>query len=383
MNKRRISLLLLAIVVVGSVFGIKGMISAKTEEQKKLLQGSKPVSITVEVTHAVEEQKKVGMTYKATVEAAEEAIVSSQGSGKVIKVIFENGKAVKAGSPLVQLDNVDALNQLIMANAQLESANALLKKTEAGFATTKLTYERTLALFKQGSVPQVDLDNAKAALDMGNADLSTAKAGIETAKATVQMRETALSQMTIKAPMSGIVDGKAVNLGQFLSPGAVVATVKDVNYVDAVFQVEQDALSDIAVGQSAELKLQGTTDKVYKGVISSIGLSADPKSRVFTAKMHIENKNGELRPGVFAWVDLKAEKLSNVLTLPVDLISGKEGAYYVFVNEGGVARIKPLMLGEVFENRVQIKAGITAKDEIIATNLNTIQDGDLVNTAKK
>ncbi len=292
-------------------------------------------------------------------------------------------KLSKKARPLVLLDSIDAVNQLKMANAQLESANAFLKKTEAGFVTTKLTYERTSDLFKQGSVPQADLDNAKAALDMGSADLSTAKAGIETAKATVQMRQTALSQMTIKAPMSGIIDAKNVNLGQFLSPGAVVATVKDVDYVDAVFQVEQDALSDITVGQNAELTLQGSKDKVYKGTISSIGLSADPKSRVFTAKLHIENKKGELRPGVFAWVDLKAEKLSKVLTLPVDLISGKEGAYYVFVNEGGIVRIKPLMLGEVFENKVQIKAGITGKDEIISTNLNTIQDGDLVNTSNK
>lgn len=383
MNKKRMSLLLLAIVIVGSVFGIKGMISAKTKEQEKLLQSSKPVSVSVDVTHAQEEEKKIGMTYKATVEATEEAIVSSQGSGKVIKILFDNGKVVKAGAPLVQLDSVDAVNQLKMAEAQLESSKALLKKTEAGFVTTKLTYERTLALFKQGTVAQSDLDNAKAALDMGSADLSTAKAGIETSKATVQMRQTALSQMTIKAPMSGVVDAKSVSLGQFLSPGAVVATVKDIDYVDAVFQVEQDALSDIAMGQNAELKLQGSTDKIYKGVISSIGLSADPKSRVFTVKMHIENKNGELRPGVFAWVDLKAERLSKVQTLPVDLISGKEGAYYVFVNEGGVARMKPLMLGEVFENKVQIKAGITAKDEIISTNLNTLQDGDLVNTSNK
>lgn len=383
MNKKRLSLLLLAIVIVGSIVGVRGIISSKTNEQEKLLKSSKPVSIAVQVTHAQEEDKNVGMTYKATVEASEEGIVSSQASGKVIKVLFENGKLVKAGAPLVQLDNVDAVNQLKMAEAQLESANALLKKTEAGFLTTKLTYERTLALFKQGSVAQSDLDNAKAALDMGNADLSTAKAGIETAKATVLMRQTALSQMTIKAPMSGVVDAKSVNLGQFLSPGAVIATVKNVDYVDAVFLVEQDALSNIAVGQKAELTLQGTKDKKYTGVINSIGLSADPKSRVFTAKLRIENKNGELRPGVFAWVDLKAEKLSKVLTLPVDLISGKEGAYYVFVNEGGIAKIKPLMLGEVFENRVQIKAGISAKDEIISTNLNTLQDGDLVNITNK
>ncbi len=382
MNKKRMGLLLLAVAVIGSVIGIKGMISSKTKEQEKLLQASKPVNIAVETTHAMEEERKVGMTYKATIEASQEATVSSQGSGKVVAIYFENGKPVKQGAPLVRLDDVNAVNELKMANAQLESANALLKKTEAGFATTKLSYDRTLALFKQGGVAQAELDNAKAALDMGNADLASAKAGVDTAKATVQMRQTALSQMTIKAPMSGIIDAKSVNLGQFLSPGSVVAVVKDVSSVDAVFQVEQDALSDIKIGQNADLKIQGLGDKTYKGLIQNIDLSADPKARVFTAKMRIDNKSGELRPGVFAWVDLKAERLSKVLTLPVDLVSGKEGAYYVFVNEGGVAKMKGLMLGEVFENRVQIKAGISAKDEIIATNLNTIQDGDLVTTKK-
>lgn len=382
MNKKRMGLLLLAVAVIGSVIGIKGMISSKTKEQEKLLQASKPVNIAVETTHAMEEERKVGMTYKATIEASQEATVSSQGSGKVVAIYFENGKPVKQGAPLVRLDDVNAVNELKMANAQLESANALLKKTEAGFASTKLSYDRTLALFKQGGVAQAELDNAKAALDMGNADLASAKAGVDTAKATVQMRQTALSQMTIKAPMSGIIDAKSVNLGQFLSPGSVVAVVKDVSSVDAVFQVEQDALSDIKIGQNADLKIQGLGDKTYKGLIQNIDLSADPKARVFTTKMRIDNKSGELRPGVFAWVDLKAERLSKVLTLPVDLVSGKEGAYYVFVNEGGVAKMKGLMLGEVFENRVQIKAGISAKDEIIATNLNTIQDGDLVTTKK-
>lgn len=384
MNKKNKILIGMAIVaLLGGGMALKGGLIGSNQAGKDLAVPIKAKAVSVQVIKPLQEQRKVGMSYKATLEPFQEALVSSQVNGKVVQVYFENGKTVSAGTPLIQIDDRDAKTQLKIAIAQLEASKATLKKIEAGLKNTKNNYDRTRELFGQGAVSKVELDNAQSALDMLMADIASAKAGIETAKGNVESRQTALSNMTIRASIGGIMDGKTVKMGQSVSPEGLLGKIKNVSNIDAVFELDQDVLADVKIGQMAQLRLQGTDNKVYEGVVSSVDLSADPSSRVFKAKVRISNPKGELRPGVFAWVDLKSDRLTKVMTLPVELVSGKEGAYSVFVNEKGIARKKMIMLGEVADNRVEIKAGISATDEIIITNLSTLQDGDAVTLTTK
>lgn len=371
------------IVALGGILLSRGQLMNLGNFGKKEIPAVAAKTISVKVMNPTIENRKVGMSYKATLEAFQEALVSSQVNGKVIQVLFENGQKVQKGAALVQVDDRDARSQLKIAYAQLEASKATLIKIEAGLSNTKNNYNRAKELYQSGAISQVELDNSRAALDMLMADIATAKAGIATAEGTVEFRKTALENMTLKAPISGMMDGKSVKLGQSVSPEGMLGKVKDVSQIDAIFEIDQAALSEIQVGQKAQVRLQGVEGKVYEGVVHSIDLSADPSSRVFKAKVRLNNEKSELRPGVFAWVDLRSTKETAVMTLPVELILGKEGGFFVFVNENGVARRKMVMLGEVFDNRVEIKAGINEKVQIVTTNLSTIQDGDTLTIMTK
>lgn len=334
--------------------------------------------VTVQTVQAKEELRNHSAAYKATLEPAEQALVSAQTSGKVVRILFESGTAVSQNMPLVMLDDRDARSMLQVAQGQLESAKAGLMKAETSLASTVLSYDRINALYQQGAASKAEYDSAQSALNMVKADTASARAAVQAAMGTLEARKTALDNTIIRSPLSGIAAGKNVSLGQQVTPEAVLAKVMQVTAVDAVFEVDQEAVGALRVGQEAELKLQKTSNETFTGMIRTVDIAADPASRVFTVRVRIDNPQQLLRPGVFGWVLLASDKPLPVLTLPIEAVTGKEGEYSVFTADSGVARRNAVQLGEVADNRVEILSGITAGSRVILTNLNTLQDGDSV-----
>jgi len=180
-----------------------------------------------------------GPYFKATLEADQEGIVSSKNSGKVISVLFDDGKQVTQGDTLVMLDDQDIKNQIKSAESQLEVSKASLQKTEASLENTQRSYDRTKILVQQGVVAQTELDNAETSLKMINADITSCQANIQAAQTNIDNLKTTLADMIIRAPISGVMDGKDVCLGQFLTPGNVLGKVKDISLIDAAIEVDQ------------------------------------------------------------------------------------------------------------------------------------------------
>lgn len=337
--------------------------------------------LTVETTTAVSEMKKPTAVFKTTLEPSEEALISAQMNGKVLRILFDNGTAVSAGAPLIQLDDRDARSQLLVAQGQLESARAALIRMETSLANTQISYDRVAALYQQGAISKAEYDNALTALNLMKADAASARAGVQSAQGALEARQIVLDNTVIRAPLAGIVDAKQVTLGQQVTPEAVLARVMQTSSIDAVFEVDQEAVGSLAVGQTAELRLQKDASQSFAGSISAIGLAADPASRVFKVRVEIPNPEGALRPGVFGWVAIEATEAVPVITLPVEAITGTDGAYSVFVAENGHAKRLAVLLGELTDNRVEIRSGLSAGAQVILTNLNTLQDGDAITVA--
>ncbi len=361
----------------GLLLGKSGLITALAapKESETAVQESR---ITVKTLKAEAEMKKPTATYKATLEASEEALISAQLSGKVVRILFEDGTAVTAGMPLIQLDDRDARSQLQVAQGQLESAKAAQLRAEISLANTQLSFDRVNALFQQGVTSQAEYDSAAASLNMLKAEVASTRAAVQAAQGTLEARRIALDNTVLRAPLSGIVDAKSVSLGQQVTPEAVLAKVMQVSSLDAVFEVGQDAVGNLTAGQKSILKLQKTAEQSFDGSISTIDLSADPTSRVFKVRVRIPNPEGALRPGVFGWVSVEATEAVPVITLPVQAVTGQEGAYSVFTVENGIAKRATVLLGAVADNRVEIQSGISAGAQVILSNLSTLQDGDSV-----
>lgn len=382
---------IVVVLILGAVFLTK--VTSSAESDKKSDSGQvKTQKITVKTQQVGTMESVPKLTVKATLEPAEEGVVSSKLSGKVLQVYFQNGKTVSQGDPLVKLDDQDIRNQLQGAQSQLQASQSQLQASIAGvpkertnLEDSQRNYLRIKTLFEQGAVTKFELENAETSLKSAKADLEAAQANVNTlranvsaAKANIDTLNDSLANTVIKAPISGVMDEKSVDLGQFVSPGASLAKVKKVSVLNAVIQVDQNDLKYIKIGQKAQLILDEQDSNVYQGTVKYIDVSANPSARVFDCKIEVSNQNQELRPGIFAKVEINKGESTQSIAVPVSALMGDEGNYFVFVLEKGIARKKTVSVGEISKDTAEIKTGLKQGEQIIITNLNTLQDGDLV-----
>ncbi|MDB2152112.1 efflux RND transporter periplasmic adaptor subunit [Clostridium butyricum] len=399
--------LVVAVLLVGA-FIVK-FISSNSKTDNVMASENK---LSVEVYKTELKNRMSGDTYKSTLEAYEQGIISSKISAKVTKVVVENGQYVNEGDTIAVLDDQDIQNSIKTATAQLEvnekqvnSAEQQLNSTQTSLEKLKINvddaqrnYDREKALFDAGAVSQSELDasektlnTSKADYNSGQANIEISKASIESAKASVEAQkvnieklQNDLNNVVIKAPISGVISEKNVNVGQIINQGAVLAKINDISYVFATIQVPQEKINDIKVGKPAEVTLEDN-NTVHNGTLDSIDLSGDSTLRVFNCKIKMENSNKELLPGEYAKVNFSnTENNNKVITIPVSSLAGSEGDYYVFINDNGVASKVSVDIGDADENNVEIISGVKEGDEIICTNMSSFKDGckiDVISTS--
>ena len=110
-----------------------------------------------------------------------------------------------------------------------------------------------------------------------------------------------MANTVIKAPISGVISGKSINVGQMASTGTALATVNDISSVYATIQVPQEKISGVKIGQAATVVVDGS-DQTYNGTVQYMDLSADSTSRVFNCKVKIDNSDKSLLPGMYGKV---------------------------------------------------------------------------------
>ncbi|MFT8352642.1 efflux RND transporter periplasmic adaptor subunit [Clostridium saccharoperbutylacetonicum] len=387
-NVKKIVICAVLIIAVVSAIVVKNKMASNAKTVNTVTTEIKTV---VEVKTAKSAEKNNGDTYKATLEAYQQGVVTSKLSAKVISVAIENGKYVNAGDIIATLDNQDIQNSINSAQAQLQviqqqlnSAQVSLQKLQINLDDAQRTYNRQKTLFDGKAISQTDLEAAEKALNNAKADYNTGEASIETAKANLEAQNVSiakyqsdLANTVIKAPISGVISDKALSVGQMVSAGGVLAKVNDISSVYATIQVPQEKISSIKTGQAATVKIEGN-DKAYDGTIQNIEALADTTTRVFNCKIKIDNSDKSLYPGVYAKAELLSSEKTQIITVPINALVGTEGNYSVFINDNGKAKKEKVKIGETDDNNVEINDGIKDGDQIICSNTGTLQDGDTI-----
>ncbi len=335
---------------------------------------------TVEVQKIRNTQLQQTSTYDATLEPSEEGVIGATIPGKVVQIMFKEGDRVAPGTPLVQLDSQDTIDQLEAAQYQLAAVKAGLPKADANLSTLQRNYNNAKSLYDAGAVSQNDLNNAETALKAAQADLEALKANIQVAQQGVNRLQHSLENMVLKSPTSGIVDEKNIAVGQYVTPGMPLAKVKNLSILAAVIQIPQEDIARIKIGQKAQVRLIGN-NSIYDGTVSYISPTANAASRTFQCKVEVPNKDSLLKSGVYAQVDINGGKIP-VLAIPIKAVAGSEGSYYVFTDKNGVVHRNAVVLGETYQDLIEIKSGLTDGESVICTNINSLQDGDRVSVAK-
>jgi RND family efflux transporter MFP subunit len=279
------------------------------------------------------------------------------------------GDYISRGSVLAQIRHQDLKNLLDQAAATLVQAQAQqLQATQ--------DYERAKALYATQSLIKPDFDQAQARFD-------STLAGVDQAKASLHQAQLALEDADLRAPFSGYILARTIELGNLAEPGLTAFTIADTSAVKIGFGVPEYAVRHLRLGQQFSIHLQDDP-KEYSGRVTSIAASADEKNRVFAIEVTVPNPRSYLKPGMIASLTVSGVQKAPAPAVPLSAVvadPAAPGRYAVFVarEEGGkwVAHLREVTLGETHESDVAVE-GVKPGEKIVVVGVADLKDGDSV-----
>ena len=355
----KIKVLLLSVagivVVVGLLAGTKAL------QIGTLIKHGKAAKIPPEVVTSIQAQPQTWeslITAVGSLEAVQGVTITAELTGKVVAIPFEPGTQIKAGDLLVQQD-------VAFETAQLRSA-------EAGAALAKITLERSKKMLETKVVAESNYDNAEAQFKQAQAEADTIRATI--------------AKKTIRAPFSGRLGIRMVNIGQIIKEGEAIVSLQALDPIFVNFFVPQQQLPQMRVGHTVRLTSDGLSkDQEISGTITAINPDVDASSRNIRVQATVANQDERLRPGMFANVAVVLTEKSPVLTIPATAVLYAPYSDSVFIieeakaEEGGTAgkvvRQQFVRLGEKRGDFVTVTSGLAPEQTVVSTGVFKLRNG--------
>ena len=312
------------------------------------------------VTTITAQEVPWGATLRAigSVTAVHGVTVSADLPGVVENIGFDSGKWVEAGDELVRLDTRQERAQLAAAEAERELA--------------RLNLERMRGLRQKGVVSQAELDAAEAAF-------ATREARVGEIRATIERK-------TIRAPFSGLLGIRQVNLGQYLTGGDPVVPLQELDPIYVNFAVPQQEVEHLRVGAEVSVTADGFAAPAT-GKITALNSLIDQDTRNIQIQATFANPDGKLRPGMFVEVRVTLGASSSVVALPASAIGYAPYGDSVFIVEEvkdpsgqtyrGV-RQQFVKLGGARGDQVAILSGVRAGEEVVTSGVFKLRNGAAV-----
>lgn len=357
MIKRMIIMLLLVGVLFGAVFGFEAF---KAHMIKQFMaKQSSPVE-TVSTMTAAEQSWQPQLEAVGSLTAKEGTDIAPEVGGIVSRIHFHSGEDVKAGAPLVSLDAASDIAHLHALEATAQLAQS--------------TYERDRLQYRAHAISRATLD----------ADL----ANVKSTTAQVAEQRALVDKKSIRAPFSGRLGIRAVNLGQYLNPGAKIVSLQELNPIFVDFFIPQRSIAEIKLGQPVSVKVDTFPDRTFPGKITSIAPSVDTGTRNVAVRATLPNPQHLLLPGMFATTDIEIGRKVEHVTLPQTAISYNPYGDLVFLveKEGKgpdgkpqlVAKQKFVTTGPTRGDQVAILKGVKVGDVVVTAGQIKLRTGSRV-----
>lgn len=323
------------------------------------------------------------LNYLGDIQAKKSIRVYSKVPDRIEKYFVEEGDYIQAGEPIAQVSNDKLREALNQANAGLQSAKTQLKNMED-------EYSRIAKLYKEKAVSESQYQQMKTQLEIAKNGVDQANAAFNTAKSTVQ-------DALVKSPISGIVTEKLFKSGDMVSMQAPLVTVSQIDPVIVIVNVVEYKVGALKQGMKAALDVPAFPGKTFYGEITRISPVINPQTRTAAVEIEVTNQQKELKPGMFAKVQVFLQTKENALLVKKDnldkqTISLSSGIslrdsevrenYSVFLVQDSVAHFQPVELGIVTGSLVEVTSGLKAGDIIVSLGRSNLQDGSLVKVLK-
>jgi RND family efflux transporter MFP subunit len=246
----------------------------------------------------------------------------------------------------------------------------------------KAAYDRAKALNVRGITSSETLQTAETRFKVADAALQSALDSARATKALLQDRRASydlavkkLGDAVVKAPISGVVSDRPVQVGEFISERTVVATIVQMNPLKLRTGVQERHAGVVKAGQPVEFRVESFGDRVFKGAVAYISPSLDQTMRTFTVEALVDNGDHLLKPGFFAKGVILTNRDDNVMAVPDAAVSVLAGVSSVYVVKENKITQQSITLGVRQGDLWEVSAGLNG-DEVLATSrLNELASG--------
>ncbi len=287
--------------------------------------------------------------------AFQEVQIANEIPGRVSAILFESGDRVTAGAVLLRLDSRTQQAELKDLQAQRELAELALSRIE------KLVAQRNAS----------------------EAERDAAASRLRQIQARIDGQRTLIDKMTLRAPFTGLLGIRRVNLGEVLAAGDEIVSLQASDPIFVDFPLPQNALSQVGVGQAIDVRVDAYPELTFKGSVSALDARVDDNTRAITVRGELANPEDQLRSGMFAAVEIPLSDQMEFITLPSAAIIYSTFGDNVFVvrRQNGasptVERVA-VRLGARRGDQVAVEAGIELGDEVVVAGQIRLRDGTAV-----
>ena len=310
-----------------------------------------PVRVKTEIVSADGSQSD--QTYVGIVEEREGTAVSFTGMGVVKRMLINEGQTVSRGQLIAEMDNTQARNLLVGAEAQMAQANDAL--------------ERYKMLHDNGSLPEVQWVEIQS-------KVAQAKSQLEIAKKN-------LADCRLVAPVSGIVGNKMIKAGETALPSQAVVTILDISSVKVKVSIPEAEIGGITATTPTRIKVDAVNKEVSGGRIEK-GVQADALTHTYDIRINVQNSDRKLLPGMVASVQFVAvpQQQPEQAMLPVTAVQKKaDGSLFVWtVAKDSTAHRTAVTIGRTYGNRVVIGSGLGHSDRVVTEGYQKLSEGTKV-----
>ncbi|HWL15494.1 MAG TPA: efflux RND transporter periplasmic adaptor subunit [Opitutus sp.] len=356
MKKRVILTTLVALAVVGAIFGYKILTLRKAAAA---MAAMKPRPAAVTTAPAVQQNWRTLLSAVGSVESYQGITVRTEIEGRVLKIGFESGTHVNEGDLLIELESSTEQAQLTSAEAGAKLAQASLNRARELRSTNVST---------------------AAELDVAEANHAQAIAAVDAIKAT-------LAKKRIVAPFAGRVGIRTIDVGEFLNKGEAVVTLEAVDpaYVD--FALPQQDIPQLRTGLTVRVSVDAFPDRTFEGKIEAIDPRVTETTRNVRVRAIVPNSDEILRPGLFARVAVELPAETPVLELPATAIvySPYGNSVYVVVEKAGDNGATQLVVEQRFVTTgtkrgdlVSIVNGLKPGEQVVTSGQMKLRNGAAV-----
>jgi membrane fusion protein (multidrug efflux system) len=310
-----------------------------------------PPPVTIAASIATLETWGERLNAVGTIQAVRGVELTSEASGEITRILFDSG------------DRVTTNQLLLVLNDEVEIASR--QNQIASLELAQLLFARDRTLIEQKSIPQSQFDRTKADLERARAQLAETEAR--------------LANKRITAPFAGTIGIRRVDVGDYLSPGTVIATLQDRTELDIDFTVPARYAPKLRAGLGVDVRVDAFPDRAFSAVVTAIDARADPNTRNILLRARLQDVDG-LLPGMFAVLEVDLGDQQQVITIPETAMTyALQGntVYVIEPTEDGhsTATAKIVRAGKVRDGKVAVLEGLNAGDQVVSVGQNKLYRG--------